>query len=186
MLIIAVAISMAGCTRTVEKSVVSHDTVYVAHNISDSTAIDHSAHENDFVSKRDTIIRIVCDTVVRADIRHDTLMVRDSVYVREKGDSVYIYKERIRDRILAAHDTLWRTRTDTVRDIIRDTVIQTRTDTLRVIHFVERGDSAYHAVDSDKMTVMERRTFGWLKLLAGVLLIFAGISVWLRLRKPTH
>lgn len=184
MLLLAVAYCIAvGCTRTVQQNVVTHDTVYVAHNATDSTAITNSGHENNFASKTDTVYKVRTDTVVRTDIRRDTLMVRDSVYVRERGDSVYIYKERIRDRIQTAHDTLWRTRTDTVRDIIRDTVVQTKTDTVRVIRFVERGDSAYLHNQSSQTTVKERRTLAWLKLLAGALLVFAGIAFWLKLKK---
>ena len=62
--------------------------------------------------------------VERIDVRHDTTYVhsiqvdsvyrRDSVFVREKGDTVYYYKERIRDRYHFVHDTLRLVKVDSV------------------------------------------------------------------------
>lgn len=62
--------------------------------------------------------------VERIDVRHDTTYVhsvqvdsvyrRDSVFVREKGDTVYCYKERIRDRYHFVHDTLRLVKVDSV------------------------------------------------------------------------
>ena len=62
--------------------------------------------------------------VERIDVRHDTTYVhsiqvdsvyrRDSVFVREKGDTVYYYRERIRDRYKFVHDTLRLVKVDSV------------------------------------------------------------------------
>ena len=62
--------------------------------------------------------------VERIDVRHDTTYVhtvqvdsvfrRDSVFIREKGDTVYYYRERIRDRYKFVHDTLRLVKVDSV------------------------------------------------------------------------
>lgn len=62
--------------------------------------------------------------VDRIDVRHDTTYVhtvqidsvfrRDSVFIREKGDTVYYYRERIRDRYKFVHDTLRLVKVDSV------------------------------------------------------------------------
>lgn len=62
--------------------------------------------------------------VERIDVRHDTTYVhyvqvdsifrRDSVIIRERGDTVYYYRERIRDRYKFVHDTLRLVKVDSV------------------------------------------------------------------------
>ena len=47
----------------------------------------------------------------------DSLYRRDSVFVREKGDTVYIYKEKIRDRYRYIHDTVRLVKIDTVQAV---------------------------------------------------------------------
>ena len=186
MLLFGVLFSLSSCTKTTQKIVTAHDTVYVEHSSKDSTYDGHFGHENDFVSKTDTIIQVKTDTIIKNIVKRDSVVVRDSVYVREKGDSVYVYKEKWRERIVFMHDTLYKSRTDTLRQIVRDTVYKERTDTLRVIQFIERNDSASHSKTDKEMTVKERRTFGWLKIAGLLAAVFAGIAVWLRIRKPTH
>ena len=44
----------------------------------------------------------------------DSLYLRDSVYIRERGDTIYIYKEHTRDRYILRTDTLVRVRVDSV------------------------------------------------------------------------
>ena len=167
MLIIAVVVSMAGCTRTVSKAVETHDTVFVEKVLTDTNIV--------YTSSTDTLYILRKDTLRVSDVRRDSVVVRDSVFVREKGDSVYVYKERWRERLVLSHDTIERAKTDTV--------VRMKTDTVTVYRFVERNDSAYHSIDANKKVVKERRTFAWLKLLAGALLIFAGISIWVKSRK---
>ena len=47
-------------------------------------------------------------------VKVDSVYRRDSVFVREKGDTVFIYKERIRDRYVFRHDTLRLVKVDSV------------------------------------------------------------------------
>ena len=44
----------------------------------------------------------------------DSVYKRDSIYIREKGDTVYIYKEKIRDRYRYIHDTIRLVKVDSV------------------------------------------------------------------------
>lgn len=59
------------------------------------------------------------DTTYLSSHVRDSIYLHDSVYVKEfvKGDTVYIekYKDRWRDRIREVHDTLYRTKVDSVQ-----------------------------------------------------------------------
>ena len=170
MLNLALAYCVSSCTRTVDKFVETHDTVYVDTSTTDTNTV--------YTSTTDTLYILSKDTVRISDVRRDSIVVKDSVYVREKGDSVYVYREKWRTNVELRHDTVFRAKTDTV--------YRAKTDTVTVYRFVERNDSAYHSSQSYKKTVKERRTLGWLKAAGVAVLLFAGIAVWLRLRKPTH
>ena len=54
------------------------------------------------------------DTTYVQQVKVDSVYRRDSVFVREKGDTVFIYKERIRDRYVFRHDTLRLVKVDSV------------------------------------------------------------------------
>lgn len=58
------------------------------------------------------------DTLRTVRVQHDSVTIRDSVWRDRyvKGDTVYITqtKYQFRDRTKMLHDTLWRTRTDSV------------------------------------------------------------------------
>ena len=166
MLLFGVLYSLVSCTKTVQKVVTTHDTVYVAHSFVDSTNVQEKASDTVYIAKTDTLIK--------TDIRHDSIMVRDSVYVREKGDSIYIYKEKWRTKIDIRHDTIFRAKTDTLW--------QSKTDTITVYKFVERNDTAYQSKTDKEKVVKERRTLGWLKVLGVMVLVFAGFAVWRKLR----
>ena len=60
------------------------------------------------------IERVQRDTIWRERTRVDSLYLRDSVYIRERGDTIYIYKEHTRDRYILRTDTLVRVRVDSV------------------------------------------------------------------------
>lgn len=60
------------------------------------------------------IERVQRDTLWRERVQVDSIYKRDSVYIREKGDTIYIYKERIRDRYILRRDTLVRVVRDSV------------------------------------------------------------------------
>ena len=59
-------------------------------------------------------IRYQHDTTYVERIRVDSVVRRDSVYIRERGDTVYIYREQVRDRWRLVHDTIDRVRVDSV------------------------------------------------------------------------
>lgn len=44
----------------------------------------------------------------------DSVYRRDSVFVKEKGDTIYIYKEKIRDRYRYVHDTIRLVKADSI------------------------------------------------------------------------
>ena len=178
MLLFGVLYSLVSCTKTVQKVVTTHDTVFVAHSSVDSTYEGNFGHEKDFVSKTDTIYKIKTDTIIKNIVKRDSVVVRDSVYVREKGDSVFVYKEKWRERLVFAHDTLYKSRTDTLWRVSRDTVYQSKTDTVTVYRYIERNDSAYTSKTDKEKVVKEKRTFGWLKTLGVIALLFAGIAIW--------
>lgn len=54
------------------------------------------------------------DTTYVQQVKVDSVYRKDSVFVREKGDTVFIYKERIRDRYVLRHDTLRLVKVDSV------------------------------------------------------------------------
>ena len=54
------------------------------------------------------------DTSYVERTRVDSTYRRDSVFVKEKGDTVYVYKEKVRDRYRIVRDTVRLVRVDTV------------------------------------------------------------------------
>ena len=59
-------------------------------------------------------IRYQRDTTYVQQMKVDSVYRRDSVFIKEKGDTVIIYKERIRDRYVFRHDTLRLVKVDSV------------------------------------------------------------------------
>lgn len=66
------------------------------------------------------------DSLFRAIAQHDSIFVRDSIFIREKGDTVTKYVERTRYRYKTRTDTLYKDR------LLRDTVFINRTDSVTV------------------------------------------------------
>ena len=60
------------------------------------------------------VIRWQRDTTYVERVQVDSVYKRDSVYVREKGDTIYIYKERVRDRYKFLRDTIRLVKVDSV------------------------------------------------------------------------
>lgn len=54
------------------------------------------------------------DTTYVDRLRVDSLYQRDSIFVREKGDTVYVYNEKVRDRWHYERDTLRLVQIDSV------------------------------------------------------------------------
>lgn len=63
------------------------------------------------------------DTTYIYKVQVDSVYQRDSILVREKGDTVFIYKEHIRDRYRYIHDTLRLVRVDSVA-VEREKVVE--------------------------------------------------------------
>ena len=168
MLLLAVLYGvLSGCTRTAQKLTVTHDTVYVEHHTTDTFTV----HE----TLSDSLLTAKIDTFIQTNIVRDSVFVRDSIYVKEKGDSVYIYKEKWRTKVDLRHDTVYKAKTDTF--------YQTKNDTIVIYRFIERGDSAYNSKTDSQTIVKERRTLGWLKVGAAIAVIFGIFALWLKIRK---
>ena len=182
MLIFGVVYSLVSCTKT-QKTLVTHDTVFVAHSITDSVKTHHGASDSLVKAHSDTLYVVKSDSVARASVSVDSVYVRDSVYIREKGDSVYVYKEKWRERLVFMRDTLYKARTDTVLKIVRDTVVKVRTDTVRSVRYVERNDSTYQSKEKEKEVTKERRTLSWLKVLGVIVIVLGVITACRRLRR---
>lgn len=60
------------------------------------------------------VIRWQRDTTYIERLQVDSIYKRDSVYIREKGDTVYIYKERVRDRYRLLRDTVRLVKVDSI------------------------------------------------------------------------
>ncbi len=54
------------------------------------------------------------DTTYVAQLQVDSIFRRDSIFIREKSDTVYQYIERIREHYKFIHDTTFVTRVDSV------------------------------------------------------------------------
>lgn len=66
------------------------------------------------------------DSIFARLMQRDSIYVHDSIYVREKGDTVYQYVEKLRYKYVNSVDTLYKYRT------LRDTVYMERCDSIRV------------------------------------------------------
>lgn len=66
------------------------------------------------------------DSIFARMTQRDSIYVHDSIYVLEKGDTVYQYVEKLRYKYVNSVDTLYKYRT------LRDTVYIERCDSIRV------------------------------------------------------
>lgn len=66
------------------------------------------------------------DSIFARMTQRDSIYVHDSIYVREKGDTVYQYVEKLRYKYVNSVDTLYKYRT------LLDTVYIERCDSIRV------------------------------------------------------
>lgn len=58
---------------------------------------------------------IKTDSIYFNKIMHDSIIVKDSIYIKEKGDKVYQYKDKYIYKYKSVHDTLYIERTDSIR-----------------------------------------------------------------------
>ena len=182
MLLLAVVISIVGCTRTTQKVTETHDTLFVGKSNNDTTLIKHLMQNKETLIQHDTVLKVQKDTVLKSITKKDSIIVRDSVFVKEKGDSVWVYKEHWNTKIIELHDTVHNSRTDTAYQINTNATFKLKTDTLVVYKFIERNDSVYGARSGKSKVVKENRTLSWLKLLGVTILIFAVIAVLKKLK----
>lgn len=59
-------------------------------------------------------VKTIADSVARVAVRSDSVWLRDSVVIVQKGDTVRERVVREKVRTLVRRDTLWRVRSDTV------------------------------------------------------------------------
>lgn len=83
-------------------------------------------HRASVEKKTDYANTLHLDSLFRTMLQRDSIYARDSIYVREKGDTVTQYVEKVRYQ--------YKTRTDTIyRNILhRDTVYIERTDSVTI------------------------------------------------------
>lgn len=73
-----------------------------------------SCKHTEYVIQKET----VRDTLIQHQTRHDSIYLHDSIYIREKGDTVIIEKTRYKYVNKNLHDTLYISHTDTVPQIV--------------------------------------------------------------------
>ena len=149
------------CTRTVEKNVISHDTLYIERSNVDTTKF---LHDGAMTEKSHKI-----DTVYIASQSHDTLIVKDSIYVRDTDSLRYIYKERNNTKVVSVHDTIFRWLIDTIRVL--------ETDTLTVYHYANRADSSSHTAEVNTKVIKQKSRPVWVLVVIPLLLAMIVVAV---------
>lgn len=65
------------------------------------------------------------DTTYISKVQVDSVFRHDSVFVKEKNDTIYIYKEKVRDRYRLLRDTVYRHKVDSVYiDRVREVKVE--------------------------------------------------------------
>lgn len=67
----------------------------------------------------------VRDTTYISKVQVDSVFKRDSIFVKEKNDTVYVYKEKVRDRYRLLRDTIYQHSVDSVYiDKVREVKVE--------------------------------------------------------------
>ena len=67
----------------------------------------------------------VRDTTYISKVQVDSVFKRDSIFVKEKNDTVYVYKEKVRDRYRLLRDTVYQHSVDSVYvDKVREVKVE--------------------------------------------------------------
>ena len=67
----------------------------------------------------------VRDTTYISKVQVDSVFKRDSIFVKEKNDTIYVYKEKVRDRYRLLRDTVYQHSVDTVYvDKVREVKVE--------------------------------------------------------------
>ncbi len=155
---------LTGCSRTVKSVSEVHDTTYIATHSTDTLVQTET--------RTDTVYESRTDTIHDYHVYHDSVIAKDSVYVREKGDSVYVYKEKWNTRYVEKKDTIYRSKVDTLWRVHSDTVYIDRTSAV--------VNTTNHVIDTNKETVKQKRNWlSWGRWLVPLLFLCGiGWIVW--------
>lgn len=67
----------------------------------------------------------VRDTTYISKLQVDSVFKRDSIFMREKNDTIYVYKEKVRDRYRLLRDTVYQHSVDSVYvDKVREVKVE--------------------------------------------------------------
>ena len=67
----------------------------------------------------------VRDTTYISKVQVDSVFKRDSIFMREKNDTIYVYKEKVRDRYRLLRDTVYQHSVDSVYvDKVREVKVE--------------------------------------------------------------
>lgn len=67
----------------------------------------------------------VRDTTYISKVQVDSVFKRDSIFMREKNDTIYVYKEKVRDRYRLLRDTVYQYSVDSVYvDKVREVKVE--------------------------------------------------------------
>lgn len=67
----------------------------------------------------------VRDTTYISKVQVDSVIKRDSISVKEKNDTIYVYKEKVRDRYRLLRDTVYQNSVDSVYvDKVREVKVE--------------------------------------------------------------
>ena len=65
------------------------------------------------------------DTTYISKVQVDSVFKRDSIFMREKNDTIYVYKEKVRDRYRLLRDTVYQHSVDSVyEDKVREVKVE--------------------------------------------------------------
>lgn len=67
----------------------------------------------------------VRDTTYISKVQVDSVFKRDSIFVKEQNDTIYVYKEKVRDRYRLLRDTVYQNSVDSVYiDKVREVKVE--------------------------------------------------------------
>lgn len=165
-----------GCTRTVKDVVTVNDTIITDTNVKDSTSQYSSKKDSVVIIKTDTVYKSKTDTVYEVKYKQDSISVRDSIFVKEKNDTVFYYKEKWNTKIVQLRDTVYKSKTDTVYRVKSDTVYKENNDTVIIYRFIDRDSSTYQSSDKSEVKVKKKFSLnGW--ILYPLIILMVGAAV---------
>lgn len=166
----------AGCTRTVKDIVTTNDTIISNTHEKDSSDNYVSKKDSVVIIKTDTVYESKTDTVYEVKYKQDSICVRDSIFVKEKNDTVFYYKEKWNTKIVQLRDTVYKSRTDTVYRTKSDTVYRENNDTVVIYRFIDRDSNTYQSSEKNEVKVKKKLSLnGWVLYPLIILMIGAAV-----------